>query len=53
MVKFLHIENVQANTKGNSIVGLGDIPIDLNFSSKSFGNFTWKVILLILRLKEI
>ena len=38
--EFLHIENVQANTKGNSVVGLGDIPIDLNLSSKSFGSFT-------------
>ena len=38
--EFLHIKNVQANTKGNSVVGLGDIPIDLNLSSKSFGNFT-------------
>ena len=38
--EILHIENVQANRKGNSIVGLGNIPIDLNLSSKSFGNFT-------------
>ena len=48
--EFLHIENVQAKMKGNSIVGLGDIPIDLNFSSKNFGNFT-SVILLILEVK--